>query len=84
VDKKIILLTCDLYWLLFDPVTGEKLDAPWYELTDYLRGKLTEDGHKVKYTRDDVIIDGLSAKGAIERARAKGMADHDEENDDAA
>jgi hypothetical protein len=56
--KKYILLAHDLYWLRYT-----KPGEPWYELTDYLRDKLTEDGFDIKYTEDDVLFSGLSMKG---------------------
>lgn len=43
-DKKYLLLLFDLYWLRY-----EKPGEQWYELTDYLREKLKEDGYNVQY-----------------------------------
>ena len=53
----MIKLLFDLYWLRF-----KKPGEQWYELTDYLREKLIEDGYKIKYTKDDLIFNGQSMK----------------------
>ena len=45
-----ILLLFDLYWLRY-----EKPGEQWYELTDYLRDKLVEDGFEISYTKDNLI-----------------------------
>ena len=55
---KTLLLAFDLYWLRF-----QKQGDQWYELTDYLRDKLVQDGMSIKYTEDDVIANGQSMKG---------------------
>jgi len=51
IENKQIILLYDLYFLRFD-----KVGKPWYELTDYLRDKLIEDGLNVSYTKDDLIV----------------------------
>jgi len=45
-----IQLLFDLYWLRF-----KKPGEQWYELTDYLREKLEEDGFNIQYTEDNLI-----------------------------
>ena len=57
VDKKYLLLACDLYWLRF-----KKPGEQWYELTDYIRDKLREDGYIIEYTKDDIIFNGINVK----------------------
>lgn len=49
---KYVLLLFDLYWLRY-----KKPGEQWYELTDYLRDKLNEDGLKIQYTKDNVIAE---------------------------
>ena len=50
LDTKTLYLLCfDLYWLRF-----KKPGQGWFELTDYLREKLREDGVDIKYTKDDL------------------------------
>jgi len=56
-ETQFLLLAYDLYWLRYI-----KRGQQWYELTDYLRQKLVEDGHRISYTDDDVIFNGLSIK----------------------
>ena len=48
IDNKTLLILVDLYYLRF------KQGDPWYELTDYLKNKLEEDGILISYTKDDV------------------------------
>ncbi len=51
---KIVMVAYDLYLLRY-----KKNGEQWYELTDYLRDKLVEDGHTVEYKKDTMIFDGL-------------------------
>lgn len=44
IPEKYLLLITDLYWLRY-----EKEGQAWYELTDYLRDKLVEDGYSISY-----------------------------------
>lgn len=61
MDNKTKLLLCfDLYWLRF-----KKPGQQWYELTDYLRDCLRKDGLDISYTKDDVIVNGLSMKSTV-------------------
>jgi len=57
-DKRLILLF-DLYWLRY-----EKPGDQWFELTDYLRDKLREDGYKISYDdkNKDLIFNRRSLK----------------------
>jgi len=48
-EKTIKLLLFDLYWLRY-----EKEGQQWYELTDYLRDKLKEDGVEINYEKDGI------------------------------
>jgi len=60
MTKTQYLLLFDLYWLRF-----KKKGDQWYELTDYLRDKLKEDGIQIKYTKDDLIFNNISMKNSI-------------------
>jgi hypothetical protein len=60
--KDLFLLLFDLYWLRF-----KKPGDQWYELTDYLRDKLIEDGYKIKYTKDDLIFNNISMKNTLKK-----------------
>ena len=62
INNKQLMLLFDLYWLRF-----EKPGDQWYELTDYLRDKLKEDGIEIKYTKDDLIANGFSIKGFVNK-----------------
>ena len=61
-DKKLVMLLFDLYWLRY-----EKPGEQWYELTDYLREKLEEDGVKISYDdqNKDLIFNNLSMKEVL-------------------
>lgn len=52
-STELFMLLFDLYWLRY-----KKQGEQWYELTDYLREKLIEDGLYVEYTRDDLLFGG--------------------------
>ncbi len=65
--KTLYLLLSDLYWLRF-----KKPGDQWYELTDYLREKLREDGVEIEYTKDDLkfsgyIYDGKYISGSMKK-----------------
>lgn len=53
-EEKLRLIAFDLYWL-----RCRKKGQQWYELTDYIREKLVEDGHEVKYGKNFVEVDGV-------------------------
>ena len=65
-NKNKLLLLYDLYWLRYKNPKGG-----WYELTDYLRDKLVEDGFKISYDdkNKDLIFDGHSIKDYINGLR---------------
>jgi hypothetical protein len=56
--KTMILLLFDLSFLRY------KTDFTWYELTDYVRDKLREDGVKIEYDdkNKDIIFNGQSLR----------------------
>lgn len=62
MKKLWLLLAFDLYWLRY-----KKKGEQWYELTDYIREKLIEDGYTVSYTKDDVIFNGISIKKLVKQ-----------------
>lgn len=57
-----ILMLFDLYWLRY-----KKEGDQWYELTDYIRDKLREDGYKINYDDEnkDLVINKFSLKKYI-------------------
>jgi len=64
--KNKTLLAFDLYWLRY-----KKSGEQWYELTDYVRDKLQEDGVRISYTDDDVLYNGHSIKLLVEKHENK-------------
>lgn len=68
ISNTQIALLFDLYWLRYEK-TGEQ----WYELTDYLRDKLVEDGIKISYDdkNKDLIFDDFSMKEFIKLIELK-------------
>lgn len=59
-EEKILMILFDLYWLRF-----KKPGDQWYELTDFVRDKLNDDGWKISYTKDDVRFKWGSVKKNI-------------------
>jgi hypothetical protein len=59
-QERLNLIAFDLYWL-----RCRKQGQQWYELTDYIREKLVEDGHEVKYGKNFVEVDGVRMTGPI-------------------
>lgn len=55
-----MLIAFDLYWL-----RCRKPGEQWYELTDYIREKLVEDGHEVRYGKHFVEVDGVRMTAPI-------------------
>lgn len=44
ISQTALLILFDLYWLRY-----KKMGDNWYELTDYIRDKLEQDGLKISY-----------------------------------
>jgi len=61
--KDIILILYDLWWLRY------KSNNTWYELTDYLRDKLVEDGIQISYDdkNKDLIFNHQSLKKLLKK-----------------
>lgn len=63
---KHVLLAFDLYWLRY-----QKKGEQWYELTDYVREKLKEDGVDIGYDdkNQDVKFSNLSIKSLMQKRK---------------
>ena len=64
-----VLLLYDLYWLRY-----EKPGEQWFELTDYIRSKLRQDGFEISYddVNKDLIFDNVySMKGIVKEILQK-------------